>query len=247
MKDKIRFSLLALLLACGPALADLSAALADPDRPDRDKEMDVHRKPGQVIEFLGIEPGMSVIDIFAGGGYYSEILSRVVGDEGFITLYNNSPWDGFVSNALEARLANNRLPNVDNYIAAPEDLMDLPDKYDAAIFVLGMHDVYVTDEENGWPQIDRERFLSGIYNLLADGGVLGVIDHNAAPGTDPAVVGKTLHRVDPAIVIRDLEAVGFKLEARSDILANAEDDHQMSVFDESVRRKTDRSLLRFRK
>jgi len=246
---KYAFALLAVLLVSStPATAaDIKAVLANPDRSAADKALDEKRKPDQVIEFFGIEPGMSVIDIFAGDGYYSEIVAGVVGDSGFVTLYNNRPWDDFVGKSVTERLAGNRLPNVDRLIAAPEDLIDVPDQFDAGIFILGMHDIYYTDAENGWPAIDRDRFLRGIYSVIADGGVLGVIDHNARPGADAAAVSKELHRIDPAVIVRDLEAVGFKLEAESDILRNPDDNFDMIVFDESVRRKTDRSILRFRK
>lgn len=242
-----RFVLLVLLLAALPGRADIAAALSHAERSEADKALDSARKPAEVIEFFGIEPGMAVFDIFAGGGYYTEILSRVVGEDGFVTHYNNRPWDAFVAKAVEERFGNDRLPNVDTFVAPPEDLVDVPDKYDAAIFVLGMHDIYYADSENNWPLIDKERFLRGIYQLIDDGGVLGVIDHNAAPGSDPAETGKSVHRIDPDVIIRDLEAAGFTLEARSDILANPDDSYDVSVFDDSMRRKTDRSVLRFRK
>ncbi len=240
-------ALLPLVLLFNFLLPSSALATDNPGRSDVDQALDGKRKPMEVLDFFGIEPGMSVLDIFAGGGYYTELLSQRVGEEGFVTHYNNQGWDTFVGKAVEDRLGNDRLPNVDRYVAAPEDLIELPDQYDAAIFVLGMHDIYYVDPENGWVEIDRNRFLKGIYSVIADGGVLGVIDHNAAPGADPAVAGKDLHRVDPAVLIRDLEAVGFKLEARSPILQNTADDHTLSVFDPSLRWTTDRSVLRFRK
>lgn len=239
--------LCAALVSVAATAGPVDEALSHPDRSDTDKALDAKRKPAMFIDFLGIEQGMSVIDIFAGGGYYTEIVSRLVGEDGFVTLYNNSPWDRFVGEAVDKRLSGDRLPNVDRLVAPPEDLIDLPDKYDVAIFVLGMHDIYYTDEENGWPAIDKERFLKGIYNVVADGGVLGVIDHNARPGTDPEVVGEELHRIDPAIIIEDLEDVGFEFEAQADFLRNPEDDLTVNVFDDSIRRRTDRSVLKFRK
>lgn len=243
--------LMAGVLAAGSALADEGAirtSLANPDRSETDKALDARRKPDEVLAFFGIdEPGMSVLDIFAGGGYYSEIVSRIVGDEGSVTLYNNQPWDNFVSENVQKRLADRRLPNVQPYIEAPEELDNLSEQYDAAIFVLGMHDIYYADAENGWPAIDKQKFLEGIYHVIKPGGVLGVVDHNARPGSDAAVSGLELHRIDPAIIIEDLEAVGFKLEAQTDILRNPDDDFDVTVFDPSVRRNTDRSVLRFRK
>lgn len=237
------------LLASLPmiVLADISAALNHPDRSAEDKARDENRKPAEVLAFLGLEPGMSVIDIFGGGGYYTEIVSRFVGDEGFVTLYNNTPWDRLVAKAVDERLKDKRLPNVDRLVSDPEDLWDLPDQYDVGLFVLGMHDVYYGEEETGWRTIDKARFLAGIYKVIADGGVLLVIDHNAKSGSDPAVTGKTLHRVDPAVIKRDLTAVGFTLEAESDILGNPDDTLEASSFDPAIRHKTDRSVMKFRK
>ncbi|MCB1645880.1 MAG: class I SAM-dependent methyltransferase [Pseudomonadales bacterium] len=247
-----KLSAIALGLALGwSALASASdlivTAVANESRPAADRALDAGRKPAEVLSFFEIEPGMSVLDVFGGGGYYTEILSSAVGEDGFVTLYNNKGWENFVGKQVDERLAGDRLANVDRLMAAPEAIMDMSDQYDAAIFVLGMHDIYVSDPENDWPQIDRDRFLKGLYQVLAPGAVLGVVDHNAESGSDPAVVGKTLHRIDPAIIIRDLQAAGFVLEARSDALRNPADSLDKSVFDEQLRWKTDRSVLRFRK
>ncbi len=228
------------------ALADnIDAALMHASRSAQDTADDALRKPGEVMRFFKIERGMSVFDVFAGGGYYSELLSYAVGPEGSVTLYNNNPWNAYVLKAVDARLADNRLPNVRRMMKSPDALIDLDEQHDAAIFILGMHDIYYGDPPN-WPAIDKDRFLTGIYALLKEGGVLGVIDHNGTK-RDLAGIAKDLHRVDPAQIISDLEAVGFTLEARSEILRNSDDDLSTSVFLPENRRKTDRSVLRFRK
>lgn len=237
-----------LLIYAGTGLAiNLQEALENPARTEKDKALDAKRKPSEVLEFFGIQPGMKVLDVFGGGGYYAEILSYIVGEDGSVTLYNNSPWNDFINKNVAERLKDNRLPNVKRVVLEPADLDNLEGKFDAAIFVLGMHDIYYVDEENGWPAIDKEGFLSNIYRLLNDGGVLGIVDHNAAPGTDPSVVGKSVHRVDPAVIIRDVQAAGFTFEGESNILRNPEDRLEISVFDQSISRRTDRSVLKFRK
>ncbi len=232
----------------GVVLADtIQEALENPARSATDKEMDARRKPLEVLAFFGIKPGMKVLDVFAGGGFYSEILSYLVGEEGGVTLYNNSSWNNFVGKAVTERLMNNRLPNVDRIVIEPADLGEVEGQYDAAIFVLGMHDIYYVDEGNGWPAIDKAGFLTNIHRLIKDGGLLGIVDHNAAPGSDPSVVGKSIHRIDPAIVINDLVAAGFKLESEANFLRNPHDDLETSVFDETIRWQSDRSVLKFRK
>ena len=110
-----------------------------------------------------------------------------------------------------------------------------------------MHDIYYEDAQNGWPAIDRDAFLGALYALLKPGAVLGIVDHNAVAGSDPEAVGKALHRVDPAVVIADLEAAGFVLEARSSVLANPDDPRTETVFSDVNRWNTDRSVLRFRR
>ena len=216
-------------------------------RTEKDRNLDAKRKPSEVLEFFGIKPGMNVLDVFGGGGYYSEILSYLVGKDGSVTLYNNSPWNDFVNKSVTKRLRDNRLPNVKRVVLEPADLDGVEEKFDAAIFVLGMHDIYYVDEENGWPAIDKEGFLANIHKLLIKGGVLGIVDHNAAPGTDPSIVGKSAHRIDPAIVIKDVQAAGFTLESETDILRNPDDNLETLVFDESIRWQSDRSVLKFRK
>ena len=232
----------------GEMLANtVQQALQNPARTDKDREMDPKRKPSEVLAFFEIKPGMKVLDVFGGGGYYSEILSYLVGEHGAVTLYNNSPWNNFVNKAVTERLQNNRLPNVERIVIEPADLDEVEGQYDAAIFVLGMHDIYYVDEENGWPAIDKEGFLKNIHRLLKNGGMLGIIDHNAVSGSDPSVVGKSVHRIDPAVIIKDLTAAGFTLESKADILRNPGDNLETSVFDATIRWRSDRSVLKFRK
>ncbi len=222
-------------------------AVDNPARSEQDRALDSKRKPAEVLTFFKIKPGMKVLDVFGGGGYYTEMMSYVVGENGSVTLYNNNPWNNFVNQQVSTRLADNRLPNVTALTVEPAELVNHMETYDAAIFILGMHDIYYEDSDNGWPAIDVEGFLGEIARLVKPGGTLGIIDHNAAAGTDAAVVGKSLHRVDPAQVVNDLTAAGFTLEAESDLLANPADDHTKLVFDPSMRWQTDRAVLRFRR
>ena len=249
-----KFAAIILLVTCigsgtigYASVTNAQQALTNPSRTEKDRGLDAKRKPAEVLEFFGIQPGMKVLDIFGGGGYYAEILSYLVGDSGSVTLYNNSPWNNFVNKNVSERLKDNRLPNVERLVLEPSDLEVVEGKYDSAIFILGMHDIYYTDEENGWLAIDREGFLANIYRLLKQGGVLGIIDHNALPGSDPSVVGKSVHRIDPAVIIRDVTAAGFTLESEANILRNPADNLEITVFDEAMRWKSDRSVLKFRK
>ena len=77
------------------------------------------------------------------------------------------------------------------------------------------------------------------------GGIVGVIDHVGAGGTDPRVSAMATHRIDPAVVRRDFAAAGFELAGESEALRNDADSYSLGVFDERVHGHTDRFVLRF--
>jgi len=223
-----------------------SAAVANTSRPEADLSRDAGRKPADVLEFFGIAPGMSVLDLFSGGGYYAEILSQVVGPDGRVVAHSNLRYLDFVGDEFKARHADNRLPNVDILMAENNELELNADQFDAILMVLSYHDTYMVDPENGWTKINVPQLHAELFDSLKPGGTLGVIDHYATAGS-PRETGGTLHRIDLGIVISELEQAGFVLDAKSDMLRNMEDDHTLGVFDPSVRGKTDRFVLRFKK
>jgi predicted methyltransferase len=227
-----------------PAAAD--AALKNPQRSPADRTQDDRRKAAAVLEFFGIQPGMAVLDLYSGGGYYSELLSYLVGPEGRVVAHNNTPYLSFAGTEIAERYREGRLPNVEQLIAENNEL-DLPvQRFDAVVMIKAYHDVYFVDDEIGWARIDRPEFLREVFDAMKPGAVLGIVDHAAAPGAAPES-GGTLHRIDPEVIKSDMKAAGFVLEAQSNILRNPKDDYSTRVFDESVRDRTDRVVMRFRK
>lgn len=254
---------LTLLAACGdatPPPADVASAgnddsaaasiyeqaVANPDRSDADRQRDAGRMPARVLDFIGIGRGMSVLDMFSGGGYYTELLSRVVGPEGRVVAHTNSAYAGFVGDETVNRYADNRLPNVEILLAENNELELPAAEFDVVMLILSYHDLYYVEPANGWPRIDAARFRAELHKALKPGGVLAVVDHYAAAGS-PRETGNTLHRIDPQIVISELEADGFVLDSSADFLRNVEDDHSKAVFEPEVRGRTDRFVLKFRK
>lgn len=250
MRRKVlRVMMVAISFALLPCVAQagseaISAALAHPAR-EADRADDANRKPGEVLDFVGVEPGMRVLDLLAGGGYYTEILSRVVGNEGSVIFHNNAAYRQFLGEALAKRTAGSRLPNVEVLDDEVADLEFEAGELDAVMFVLGFHDIYYKDD--GWPDIDGEELLAVLYRGMRAGGLLGVVDHSAIDGADALDSGTNLHRIDEAFTRRTIEAAGFVLDDESDILRNAADDRSIQVLDASIRRKTDRFVLLFRK
>lgn len=223
-----------------------ATAVASAARPDSDRARDAGRKPAEVLEFFGIQPGMIVLDMFTGGGYYAEIIAGVVGDHGKVVAHSNKAYLNFVGDAFEERFGSGRLTNVEVLMAENNELSLEADTFDAIMLVLSFHDLYHEDPENGWERIDGPAFLAELKKALKPGGIVGIVDHYAEAGA-PGETGDTVHRIDPAIVVTDMEAAGFALVAQSDMLRNPDDDLNKIVFAPELRGKTDRFVMRFQK
>lgn len=228
-----------------PVVSVYVAALNNPLRPNDDKSRDASRKPAEVLEFFGIKPGMAVLDMFTGGGWYAEIIAHVVGPDGKVYAHSNEAYKNFVGDSLEDRFADGRVSQVEIVMAENNQLSLEENSLDAVMLGLSFHDMYHEDSENGWPLLDGVAFLAELKKGLKPGGIVGIIDHRAADGAPPET-GDSLHRIDPALVVANMEAAGFVYEAESDLLANPDDDHTTVVFAPEIRGKTDRFVIRFR-
>ncbi|MDA0790617.1 MAG: hypothetical protein O2780_14305 [Proteobacteria bacterium] len=224
----------------------LQQTLARSDRSAADVERDVRSRPDVVLRLLRLEAGDRVADIFAGGGYYSDILSGVVGSEGRVLLHNNAAYRQFARVALASRFDGRDPGNIIMHNAEVDDLMLGSNDPDAAIMIMSYHDLYFADPENGWPAIDADQFLDQIYRALVPGGRFLVVDHAAPPGSGNRSA-RTVHRIDPEFAREDIERHGFKLIRKSEVLRNPDDDYSLNVFDPAVRGKTDRFVYVFRK
>jgi predicted methyltransferase len=221
---------------------NLAAALASANRPAEDKARDADRKPAELLQFFGVKPGTTTVDIIALGGYVTEALSVAVGPKGKV--YAQNPpvalqlREGMYAKALTERLANNRLPNVVRVDGDLPASSQIPlGSVDVAITAMNYHDVRNMDASNGVP------FLKAVYTMLKPGGVFGVTDHVGNDGANNA----QLHRIPKHFLIEDAKAAGFVVEAESDMLAHAADDHTKVVFDPTLRGKTDQFVVRLRK
>lgn len=241
---------LLVLSACAsvetPANDALADALANPARSDSDRDRDQRDLPGDVLKLAGFRPGMKVADIFGGGGYYSEIIAHLVGPTGHVRLINNPPYDGYAKQALQARLADNRLPNV-SYDVLPPGAMNLGrGTLDGALIVLSYHDLYVIDPADNWPAIDAGQFIDQIVASLKPAGVLLIVDHQARAGTGKGDAQK-LHRIEESFAVADFKAHGLDFVGSIPVLRSDADDHSLNVFDKAIRGKTDRFVHLYRK
>lgn len=247
MRTQLAATAIALLVASGlqaahhEATETLAERLASPERPQEDRARDAGRKPAEVLSFLGIEPGMTVIDLIAAGGYYTEVLSIAVGSSGRV--YAQNPEfvlrfrEGRNDKALTARLAGDRLPNVVRLDQEISQVALEPGSIDAAITALNYHDIH----NRSGPEA-AAAFLRAVWGLLKPGAVLGIVDHSGGVGDD-----EELHRIDQRVVEQAALAAGYEIAGRSDVLRNPEDDRTGSVFAPGLRGRTDRFVLKLRK
>lgn len=241
-------SMIAVAGIFAPAVADqhgaIKAAVAHADRPEADVARDAGRKPADVLTFAGIEPGMSVLDINSAGGYYTEIMSHVVGGEGTVFAHNGKVYWEFMRKTVPARFGE-RLSNVVP-LNKNSEAVDLPaNSLDMAISVLAYHDYYFETEARTEPE-DVQAALKSVLHALKPGGSYIIIDHEAADGTGPEL-GNSLHRINSGLVKKEMAAAGFEFVGASDVLANPDDSLNDSAFAPNIRGKTDRFILKFKK
>jgi predicted methyltransferase len=203
------------------ATPDYAALLAAPDRSDADREADKRRDPLPLLKFAGPRPGMTVLDMGAGGGYSTELMARAVAPNG--KAYGQYPADG-PQRAIDAFNARLKTPAMSNAVAdfRPFDDPIPPDvsNFDLITFLFYYHDTTYMNVDRA--QMDRKMFAA-----LKPGGYLVLADHSAAPGSDISV-GKSLHRIDEAVVRKELEAAGFKFVAAGDFWRVPGDTHDFS-------------------
>ncbi|MEO8905190.1 MAG: SAM-dependent methyltransferase [Polyangiaceae bacterium] len=222
----------------------VTAAVTAEDRSTDDKALDVGRKPEQMLAFFGIQPGMKVAEIGAGGGYTSELLSRVVGPTGKV-YGQNSPFilEKFANVPWTARLSK---PILKNVVRVDREFDDpLPPEatdLDAVLCVLFYHDTV-------WLGVDREKMNKAVFAALKHGGVYGIVDHSAAPGAGLSAV-KTVHRIEEKTLRDEIEHAGFEFVNEASFLKNPSDtrDWNDSPKVAGARRGTsDRFVLKFKK
>lgn len=228
------------------AAPDFPAAVAAPGREESDLALDASRQPAEILNFMDLETDDAVVDIFAGGGYYSEIMGAAVGAGGSVVAVN--PPQFVSSDAAKEKWAGiaSRQPNVSLFPSQLDDFTPQPSSYDFAMMHLIYHDLYWESEKFKFARMDPAAFLTKLYEGMKPGGIVAVIDHVGNPGDTRAVVEKT-HRIDPATAKADFEEAGFVLEEESDMFANPDDDLEKNVFDPSIRGKTNRFVMKFRK
>ena len=229
-------------------------AMEKEGRLEEDITRDQRSKPEAVIPLLNLHVGDRAIDIFAGGGYYTELLATVLGENGEAILHNNDGFEAWGVNGLSDRFSSGRDPgNIVRHTRNGINLDLEAESLDAAIIVMAYHDLYVVPKRyNGEKYVpvgspaNINYFLDQVLTALKPGGRFVVVDHAGEENMDPEVIAD-LHRIKESFTYNEIEAAGFKFVDSSDALRNPRDDHTMIVFDLDIQGKTDRFVLAFEK
>lgn len=232
----------ALAFACHPEeenSADaIAKAVADPARPAAYRAADPLRKPAKTLAFSGIRPGMIVGDFYPAGGYFTRMLSDVVGPNGHIYAIENAGWNDSVKDD-RAMLAEGKWKNV-SLDVQPFGTAKFPRPLDLAWVTQNYHDLKIPQYGN----VDTVAFDRAVYAALKPGGTFFVLDHQGWPGMTNADIAK-VHRIDKAQVIREVTSAGFQLAGEGKFLNRPTDDHHVPIFDPKVRGHTDQYALKF--
>jgi predicted methyltransferase len=225
--------------------AEIARALLNPRRPPEQVKLDPARKPAQLMAFADIKRGARVADFMPGNAYFTRIMSDVVGARGHVyaflpteQLANCSPREVAGTKALEHDPAYANVSILRDSTAN----FSMPEKLDIIWTAQNYHDLH--DAFMG--PADVAALNKRFFDALKPGGVFLVIDHVAESGSGLRDT-ETRHRIDPLRLRQEIEAAGFVLDAKSNALRNPKDDHQLSVFDPSVRGQTDQVVYKFRK
>lgn len=243
-----RFASLLLAIAFSPPLIAAAApsnidpivakAVADPARPADTKAADALRKPAETLAFSGVRPGMIVGEFYPGGGYYTRMLSDVVGAAGHVYGLENQGWKGAVD-ADRAVLAEGRWKNV-SMDARPFGTVAFPKPLDLAWITQNYHDLKVAQ----FGKVDTLAFDRAVYKALKPGGIFFILDHQGAAGMTDEQIAK-MHRINRDVVVEEVTSAGFKLADEGNFLRRPADDHSLPIFDKAIQGHTDQYALKF--
>ncbi|SEI40287.1 class I SAM-dependent methyltransferase [Frateuria terrea] len=221
----------------------LTAAINDPGR-QADRKDDARRKIAQVMAFAQVKPGDKVLELIPGSGYFTRVFSGVVGPKGHVYALWPNEYASEAQSDVDNLRKLARQPHYANVsvLTQPAAKLDAPESVDVVFTSQNYHDYPDKFMGNADPVVlDKQ-----VYKVLKPGGVFVVIDHVAPAGSGMRDTD-TLHRIDPAIVRKQVESAGFVFDGESNALRNPADPHDIKVFDKSIRGHTDQFMYRFRK
>ena len=213
-------------------------AVADPARPASFRAADPLRKPAETLAFSGVRPGMVVGEFYPAVGYFTRMLSDVVGPSGHIYAIENAGWNDSVQDD-KAMLAEGKWKNV-SLDVKPFGTVSFPKPLDLAWVTQNYHDLKIAK----YGPVDTVAFDRAVFAALKPGGAFFILDHQGPPGMTEPEIAK-MHRINRDDVVREVTSAGFKLAGEGNFLHRPADDHSKPIFDPSIRGHTDQYALKF--
>src|SRR6185312_5432240 len=218
----------------------ITAAVADSARPSADRDRDALRKPAACLEFAGLHRGMSVAELFPGEGYFTRIMSQVVGSHGRVYAIGPPPKKAGTPPKVQAIADDPHYHHNITVLLEPLTDLTVPKPVDLVWTSQNYHDLHNV------PGLNVADFDRQVFKALKPGGIFLVLDHVAPAGSGFSDTS-TLHRIDPEAAKKEIMSAGFEFVGESDALHNADDPHTNKVFDPSIRGHTDQFIYKFRK
>jgi len=227
---------LATPVVAAPISKVIAAAVADPARSKEARAADETRKPAETLAFSGVKPGMVVGEFYPGGGYFTRMISDVVGPKGHVYGVENAKWKSAVAEnrKLAAQLSNVTMDS------GAFGKVDFPKPLDLAWVTQNYHDLKIVE----YGVVDTVAFDKAVFKALKPGGTFFILDHQGPPGMTDADIAK-MHRINRDVVVKEVTSAGFKLVAEGKFLHRPGDDHTLSIFDKKIQGHTDQYALKF--
>ena len=233
------------VLAAAAVPATIQSAVSDSARPPADTKRDDGRKPAQQLVWAGIKPGMVVVDMLPGNGYFTRLFAKAVGPNGRVYAYFGTQYDTRLKS--QGKDPDNQFTDLKNaypnlgVIHGPLEQFVTPEPVDLVWTEQNYHDMH-----NKSYAMDPVTVNKAIFKSLKPGGYYIIVDHRAAKGAGLPVT-ETLHRMDEDVTKQEVEAAGFKLASEGTLLNNPSDDDTKRVFEAGEHDHTDQFMLKFQK
>lgn len=220
----------------------LKEAVDSPIRNAPDRARDKSRKPVQTLDFFGLEPNMDVLELLPGAGWYTKILGTYLKEEGRLSLAigagrvakQKSRWglDEIQSLDIEGFIDFSRGRG-----KALISKMVLPkNKFDMVLTFRNIHN---------FSKPSRDLINRALFDSLKPGGIFAIVDHTKRH-MEP-FNPETWRRIDPVLIIKEVQAQGFILEDYSTLHFRPDDELRYDTTRPSINRYSDRFTLKFRK
>src|ERR1700730_8784702 len=206
------------VLAAQAVSPEMATAIADPGRPQANKDLDDKRHPAELLTFIGAKRGDKISELVPGGGYVTRLLAKVVGPTGHVYATNLPTLNERFKTGVNPIVADPSYGNV-SVVEQPFGALKFPEAIDIVFTSENYHDF----QNMGMLLTDTNALDKAVFAALKPGGLYVITDYVSAPGTGKTLT-QSMHRIDPAVIKAEVTAAGFMLDSESNAMMNPNDD-----------------------